>query len=102
MPYTTEELEEIARDPVRLHAWWWHIAKHNERLARQKRTQSRHTGVQHSIKDYHPRYDEGAELIQHAELSERVAVTVLEHIEALTRSTLEPARCTCRPSSPNI
>jgi hypothetical protein len=95
MPYSDQEMEEIARDPTRLRAWWWHIAKHNQRLARNKRERSRRTGQQHSVINYLPRFEEGAELVRHADMSDNLANAVLDNIDALVRSSLEPARCTC-------
>lgn len=96
MPYSEQELEDIGRDPVRLRAWWWHMSMHDERLARNKRKQSRSlASINHVVTDYQESYDDGAEMVRWAEISERMAIVVREHLDALVRSSLEPARCTC-------
>jgi hypothetical protein len=40
MPYSDDDMFEIERDPVRLKAYFWHIAQHWRRMATQHRARS--------------------------------------------------------------
>lgn len=95
MAFSHEELEEIGCNAVRLHAWWHHIAMHHQRLARQKRAASRQMGVHHPVTNYRPQFEEGHDLIQWADALDRTSQAILENLDALVRTTLAPARCTC-------
>lgn len=99
MPYSDHELEEIGRDPIRLRAWWWHMAMRHQRFAREKRELSRMIGRDHPVTNYRERFDEGYDLIRWAIVSDRVASVILDDIELFIRTTLEPAKCTCSPRS---
>ncbi len=89
MPYSGEELEEIERDPARLRAYFWHIAMHNRRLARRERAASRAVGCSHPVTNYLPAFEEGADKIRLANLSDRLADLILEHIDGLVDSCLK-------------
>lgn len=88
MPYSDRELREIERDPVRLRAWWWHMAQHHRRLAREYRHKSQSTGKWHPVTNYSYEFAKGRKDIRWANTLDRVSAMVLENIDALVESTL--------------
>lgn len=95
MPFSEQELEDISRNPVRLRAWWWHMSMHQARLARKNLKQSRATGLLHPVTNYLPKFEEGYDLVHWAGVHTGVSAVITENLDALVRSSLEPARCTC-------
>lgn len=64
MPYSEKELDEIQYDPVRMKAYFWHVAMHAKRRARD--------GTHYLDK----------------ETEERFATSILENLDALVESCL--------------
>lgn len=98
MPYSEHDLNEIGRDPIRLRAFYWHMEQHWKRLAREYRAQS-HAQARKVVGET---YEMGAKLLDWAGTLERCADMLEKHgnVDLFVRSTLDPAHCTCPPSTP--
>jgi hypothetical protein len=80
MTYGEADLAEIPHDKARLRAWWWRMAMHHKRLAKQYRRDAHTTS-----------FAEGADLVHWARVLEDLSVIVLDNIDALVESTYEDA-----------
>jgi hypothetical protein len=89
MPYSETDLAEIPHDRARLRAWWWRMAIHHKRLAKQYRRESKMTAIEHSPVGYRPAFDEGADLLRWAGILEDLSAVVLENLDSLVESTYE-------------
>jgi hypothetical protein len=89
MTYSDADLAEIPRDRARLRAWWWRMAQHHKRLAKQYRRESKMTAIEHSPVGYRPAFDEGADLIHWAGILDHLSEIVLDNLDALVESSYE-------------
>jgi hypothetical protein len=80
MTYTSEQLEEIEKDPERLRAMFWRVAMSNRQRAGQQREEARRAP-----------FDDGPRLLREAEISERFAATILENLDAFVEAARAPA-----------
>lgn len=88
MSYSEAQLEDIERDPVRLRAYFWHVAMNAQRIARRNRAMSRRLAVSHPVTNYRPVFDEGHELLSKAALMDRFSRAILDNIDAFVDSTV--------------
>jgi hypothetical protein len=88
MPYTDEEMHEIARDPEKLRRYYMRMVMHWRKLAHQHRQVSRRMGVTYPVQGYRDIFDKGQELMHWARIEDQMADIVGEHLDALVESTL--------------
>src|SRR6185437_4068032 len=89
MPYSEAELDEIGGDPARLRAYWWLMAMHHKRLAREYRARSRAVSLRHPTTNYLPAFEDGEDDIRWADTLDRVSDAILENIDDFVSSTLK-------------
>mgnify|MGYP000913993455 CR=1 FL=1 len=89
MFYSEEEMDEIAKCPVRLRAYYWRVAMNMQRMSRRARAASRATSVEHPVTNYRPVFEEGIDEAHWAGVLERTSAAILENIDALVETTLE-------------